>query len=416
MRFFRNWEAALRKLEMLDPIVIAAIHSHCIGGGLQIALACDLRIARADARFGITAVKEGIIPGIGMWRVARYAGLGRAKRLALTADVIDALTAHAWGLVDWVVEEAAFETRIEDLTGRMLAMAPTSTRLTKKLTNMAFETSFADFVETYFEYQRQSTTSTEHLEAMARAPRRPRRGGRPGSKTRAPLGAKRATFGVNVTSNGVWQLDIADVRRLYRQAKADRWSVPLDAFATSLALSARHAFAGNHPAPAQLARYLDSLHLEDLALACACAEGIDTAWDHFVSTYRPGLYRAADAIDPSGGAREAADALYAELFGLTVRDGTRQSHFRYFHGRSSLATWLRAVLSQRYVDHIRSHARFEPLPADEGTDAIAASAAPGPASVLRRYVDLAEPSTGRGRSPPCRPGTGCACSVTTRKT
>src|SRR6266508_4443507 len=55
MEFFRNWEKALRTLETMDPIVIAAIHSYCIGGGLQVALACDLRIARDDARFGITA-------------------------------------------------------------------------------------------------------------------------------------------------------------------------------------------------------------------------------------------------------------------------------------------------------------------------------------------------------------------------
>src|SRR3954453_22904317 len=79
MSFFRNWETALRKIEAMDPVVIAAIHSHCIGGGLQVALACDLRIARDDARFGITAVREGIIPGIGMWRVARHAGVGRPK-------------------------------------------------------------------------------------------------------------------------------------------------------------------------------------------------------------------------------------------------------------------------------------------------------------------------------------------------
>ena len=71
---------ALGKIETMDAIAIAAVQSHCIGGGLQVALACDLRIARSDARFGITAVKEGIIPGIGMWRVARYAGMGRAKR------------------------------------------------------------------------------------------------------------------------------------------------------------------------------------------------------------------------------------------------------------------------------------------------------------------------------------------------
>jgi enoyl-CoA hydratase/carnithine racemase len=167
MSFFRNWETALRKIEAMDPVVIAAIHSHCIGGGLQVALACDLRIARDDARFGITAVREGIIPGIGMWRVARYAGLGRAKRLALAADIVDAGTAHDWGLVDWVVDEAAFETTIAEMTERVLAMAWTSTRLTKKLTNMAFETSFADFVETYYEYQRQSMASPEHHAAMA---------------------------------------------------------------------------------------------------------------------------------------------------------------------------------------------------------------------------------------------------------
>lgn len=167
MSFFRNWETALRKLETLDAVVIAAIHSHCIGGGLQVALACDLRVARDDARFGITAVREGIIPGIGMWRVARHAGIGRAKRLALAADIVDAAVAKEWGLVDWVVEPDSFEATIAELTARLLSMAETSTRLTKKLTNMAFETSFADFVETYFEYQRVSTSSPEHLHAMA---------------------------------------------------------------------------------------------------------------------------------------------------------------------------------------------------------------------------------------------------------
>ncbi len=167
MAFFRNWESALRKLETMDPTVLAAIHSHCIGGGLQIALACDLRVARDDARFGITAVKEGIVPGIGMWRIARFAGLGRAKRLALAADVIDAATAHDWGLVDWVVEADHYEAKIAEVADRILSTAWTSTRLTKKLTNMALETRFEDFVETYYEFQALSTSSAEHREAMA---------------------------------------------------------------------------------------------------------------------------------------------------------------------------------------------------------------------------------------------------------
>jgi len=165
--FFQNWEKALRKLETLDAVVIAAVHSHCIGGGLQIALACDLRVARDDARFGITAVKEGIIPGIGMWRIARHAGIGRAKQLALAAEIVNASVAKEWGLVDWVVDSGSFDATVAGLTERILSMARTSTRLTKKLTNMAFETSFADFVETYFEYQRLSISSPEHLEVMA---------------------------------------------------------------------------------------------------------------------------------------------------------------------------------------------------------------------------------------------------------
>ena len=174
--FFRNWEIALRKLETLDAIAIAAIHSHCIGGGLQIALACDLRIARDDARFGITAVREGIVPGIGMWRVARHAGVGRAKRLALAAEIVDAATAERWGLVDWVVDVESFDAKVVEVTDRILSMGWTSTRLTKKLTNMAFETAFADFVETYVEYQRTSISSPEHAQAMSdhRAERRSR--------------------------------------------------------------------------------------------------------------------------------------------------------------------------------------------------------------------------------------------------
>lgn len=167
MSFFRNWEGALRKIETLDAVVIAAVHSHCIGGGLQVALAADLRVARDDARFGITAVREGILPGMGMWRVARYAGLGRAKQLALAADVIDAATARDWGLVDYVTNSTDFERTISDLTARLLTMAPTSTRLTKKLTNMAFDAPFSEFSQTYFDYQQVALASPEHHRVMA---------------------------------------------------------------------------------------------------------------------------------------------------------------------------------------------------------------------------------------------------------
>jgi RNA polymerase sigma-70 factor len=167
-------------------------------------------------------------------------------------------------------------------------------------------------------------------------------------------------------------LDRTIVERLHRKARGDRWSLPIEVFASALETSARKAFASSSADARQLERYFDALHLEDLALACACALGSDAAWEHFIREYRPGLYRAADAIDPTGGARDLADSLYGELFGLDVRDGERRSHFRYFHGRSTLATWLRAVLSQRHIDRLRSVRRQDPLPEDEAPDAIAA--------------------------------------------
>jgi len=161
--------------------------------------------------------------------------------------------------------------------------------------------------------------------------------------------------------------------RLHRKARAERWSLSIDVFTAALEASTRKALAPDADAR-QVERFLESLHLEDLALACACAQGSEVAWEHFIREFRPGLYRAADAIDPSGGSRDLADSLYGELFGLDVRDGERRSHFRYFHGRSSLSTWLRAVLSQRHVDRLRSVRRQDPLPEDEAPGAIPAPA------------------------------------------
>jgi RNA polymerase sigma-70 factor (ECF subfamily) len=157
-------------------------------------------------------------------------------------------------------------------------------------------------------------------------------------------------------------IDARLVERLHRQAGAARWQVSTSRFADALAASVAR---GGDPA---------SLHLADLALACACADGHDGAWEHFMREQRPVLYRAADAIDPTGGARDLADALYADLYGLPRGEGERKSLFRYFHGRSSLSTWLRAVLAQRHVDRLRSARRLDALPEEESPAALSAPA------------------------------------------
>ena len=178
------------------------------------------------------------------------------------------------------------------------------------------------------------------------------------------------------------------VERLYRRAKADRWAVPPGVFAATLEASAERA----SPAPSsarEVERYLTALHLEDLALACACAAGHDAAWEHFVLEHRPILYRSADALAPGGAARELADSLYADLYGLDERAGERRSLFKYFHGRSSLATWLRAVLAQRFVDRVREGKRLEPLP-DEDAESAPAVASSSPDPDRPRFLTLVQ--------------------------
>jgi RNA polymerase sigma factor (sigma-70 family) len=138
---------------------------------------------------------------------------------------------------------------------------------------------------------------------------------------------------------------------------------------------------------------LEKVREEDLELARLCAEGDERAWERFVREYRPILYRAADALDRTQGAREIADSLYADLYGIKTAAGERQSLLRYYQGRSSLATWLRAVLVQRYVDRVRVQRKTEPLP-DE--DAPAQSEAPDPERT--RYVALVRQALGRAVS------------------
>jgi RNA polymerase sigma-70 factor, ECF subfamily len=108
--------------------------------------------------------------------------------------------------------------------------------------------------------------------------------------------------------------------------------------------------------------FAGSLRLDDLLLARECAEGRPEAWERFMTLYRVTLYQAAYGIARSDSAgRELADSLYADLFGLREKDGERQSPLMHYHGRGSLAGWLRSVLAQRFVDKYRAGKREVPL-------------------------------------------------------
>ena len=128
--------------------------------------------------------------------------------------------------------------------------------------------------------------------------------------------------------------------------------------------------------PAQQAAFFSTLRIADLVLARACAAGSERAWERFQALYREPLLRAGIAITGNESlGRELADGLYAELYGLTARDGQRRCPLESYSGRGSLIGWLRTTLAQRHVDHHRRTHREQAL--DETGDC-PAGAEPAP--------------------------------------
>jgi enoyl-CoA hydratase len=123
-------------LERFSKPTIAAINGHALGGGCELALACDLRVAADHATFGQPEVGLGIIPAAGATqRLPRLIGMGRAKQLVLTGDPIDAPTALEWGLVNEVVPGPELQAATRRLAGRILARGPLAVRLAKLALN-----------------------------------------------------------------------------------------------------------------------------------------------------------------------------------------------------------------------------------------------------------------------------------------
>ena len=142
--------------------------------------------------------------------------------------------------------------------------------------------------------------------------------------------------------------------RLFDQSGAAQFAITFESFtALLLDVGARYLAAdGSGPEPHQ---FYAALHVADLVLARACAAGHEKAWELFLTRFRARLYEIAGAITRSdASARELADSLYAELYGLPGRYGQRASKLLYYQGRGSLEGWLRTVLAQQYINGYRA--------------------------------------------------------------
>jgi len=143
-RSSRSGQAVLDLIENLGKPVIAAVNGFALGGGCETAMACTIRVAAEQAKFGQPEVKLGIPPGAGgTQRLPRLVGKGRALQLILSGEMISAQEAYRIGLVNEVVPATGLIARCEAILRQMLANAPVAVRFALEAVNKGMETSLS---------------------------------------------------------------------------------------------------------------------------------------------------------------------------------------------------------------------------------------------------------------------------------
>jgi enoyl-CoA hydratase len=141
LNYLENYSQKLyTAFERLPIPTIAIIKGYCLGGGCELAMACDLRIATPQAKLGLPELKHGVIPGGGgTQRLVRIIGLGRAKELILTGRIIDAKEAKDMGLVTGVVPKNRIARYVDELAQKIASLGPIAVRLAKAALNEAVQ-------------------------------------------------------------------------------------------------------------------------------------------------------------------------------------------------------------------------------------------------------------------------------------
>jgi len=175
---------------------------------------------------------------------------------------------------------------------------------------------------------------------------------------------------------------------LCEKSGCEKFGLSREAFAVTLREVGAKQTAEDAPEK-ELRTFFLSLRVEELALARACAAGSNAAWEVFLTRFREKLYQAALRIArEDSAARDLADTLYADLYGMSTREGERRSKLASYTGRGSLEGWLRTVLAQEYVNRYRRTKRLVSL--DEESEEGAQFAAPDPAPQTAADPRLAE--------------------------
>jgi len=166
-RYRRNIHLIARALQGLDVPLIAAVNGPAVGLGCDVTCMADIRIASDKARFGVTFLRLGLVPGDGgAWLLPRVIGMARASELLYTANLIDAATAAEWGLVNRVVPHEALMDEALALANRIAEQPPHSLRMAKALLKHGQSTSYDTLLEMSATAQAIAHLTEDHAEGV----------------------------------------------------------------------------------------------------------------------------------------------------------------------------------------------------------------------------------------------------------
>jgi enoyl-CoA hydratase/carnithine racemase len=168
LEWFQQWERGVTALAQLDAMSIAAVQGYCLGGGLQLAIACDLIISADNAIYSIPAVREGVVAALGPMRLARLIGISRTKYLCLLGRRFSAQEALGLGVVHEVVPLVELNTRAQEIAHELLAIPFAALKHTKRQINDAFDKDIVALTEDLLEAQKDCLASPEHAAVMER--------------------------------------------------------------------------------------------------------------------------------------------------------------------------------------------------------------------------------------------------------
>ena len=164
---FNKWEKMVVLLERLPKVTVAALHGRVEGGGAQLALVCDQRIATPDTVICFPEVQMGFLPGMAAFRLAKYVGLGRAKRLLLTARELSAQEACDLSLVDEVVD--GLDVGIASTIASFGPIHTVAVEMARRLLNESFHDDYENAIGHFLAAQHRCVSHSDFLDSLRKA-------------------------------------------------------------------------------------------------------------------------------------------------------------------------------------------------------------------------------------------------------